>query len=73
MFAANAPGGLCATFGVPVYNCPNGKPIGMLASIYIPIIRGEQHQGYTFMFFTSDTYNPHPLMPYDLKSLRQCG
>jgi hypothetical protein len=64
-------GGLCATFGILVYDHPNGKPIGTLATD-MPIVRSEQRQGYTSLFFAPGTVDAH-LLPYDRKSLRQCG
>jgi hypothetical protein len=67
---AHKKGVLCATFGIPVYNRPNGNPIGELGAD-TSIIRGEQYQGYTFVYW-KDIGNWH-LMPYDPKDLKQCG
>ena len=72
---AHKRGALCATFGLPVYDRPNGKIIGLLWNGDLPIIRDHQSKGYSFMHFSSPTTkeSPHGLMPYSLKSLRQCG
>ena len=64
-------GDMCATFGIPVYNRPDGKPIGVLATD-IPFVQTERYQGYTFVFFTSEASDVH-LMPYNAKDLRECG
>ena len=66
-------GGLCATYGIPVYNRPNGTPIGELAGEMI-VVRGEQSHGYTFISSQpEDRGHSMPLMPYDPKNLKECG
>jgi len=62
----------CATFGIPVYNRPNGNPIGEVGTGTLPIVRGEQNQGYTFVYFPKDMENVH-LLPYSPNDLKQCG
>jgi hypothetical protein len=68
-------GGDCATYGIPVYDRPNGRPVGLLWNDDLPIIRGEQHEGFSFMYFSSPNTPDfiHGLMPYSIKALRGCG
>jgi hypothetical protein len=64
-------GGQCATFAIPVYDRPNGKPTGELVTD-IPIVLGERRQGYIFLFFSPDVEGVS-LMPFDPEDLRKCG
>jgi hypothetical protein len=67
-------GAYCATFAIPVYNRPDGTPIGeLIADEFIEgLVRGEQHHGYTFVSALPDNHD-HPLMPYNPEGLHQCG
>ena len=70
---AGKSGALCAVFGIPVYNRPNGTPIAELGNVINTVVRGEQHNGYTFVSALPDDHNAHPIMPYNPKDLHQCG
>jgi hypothetical protein len=68
-------GGICAVFGIPVYNRPNGTPIAELVSEMAVegVVRGEQHHGYTFVTTLPDYHAADVTLPYDPKNLNQCG
>ena len=84
---AHQKGVSCATYGIPVYDRPNGKPIGLLWNDDMPIIRGDQYQGYSFVYFNSSgratmdengqiklgETSMHTIMPYSLEALKSCG
>jgi hypothetical protein len=75
---AHKHGAGCAVWGLPVYSRPNGKPIGVLVEEAVAgehFVRGEQHQGYTLLFFDKESTNHSgfSLSPYDAKSLHICG
>jgi hypothetical protein len=68
-------GGSCATYGVPFYDRPNGKPIGLLwgeAQIHL----GEQSKDgkYTRIWSLEGQHKEDlGIMPYSLKALHGCG
>jgi Bacterial SH3 domain len=64
-------GGLCAVWSIPIYNRANGTPIAELVSVTIFVVRGEQHNGYTFVSTLPDEHGE--IMPYNPKNLNQCG
>jgi hypothetical protein len=74
---AHKRGAMCAVWGLPVYDRPNGKPIGELVGETVAgerFVRGEQRQGYTHLFFDAESHHHDGfLLPYNAKTLHICG
>jgi hypothetical protein len=63
----------CATYGVPFYDRPNGKPIGLLWGEAQIILGEKSNDGkYTRIWSKSDLKDVG-IMPYSLKALHECG
>ena len=63
-------GQMCATYGIPVYDRPGGKPIGLLWNETM-IVEGEQKEGYTFIYGIAG--DEIIMTPYSVQSLKACG
>jgi hypothetical protein len=68
-------GGLCATYGVPFFDRPNGKPIGLLwGEAQIKLGEKSEDGRYTHVYVPPEHYKKDMgIMPYSLKALRECG
>jgi hypothetical protein len=62
----------CAMYSVPVYDGPNGKPIGLLLG-EDTVQTGEKSKDGKWTRIWSQHKNDLKLMPYNLKTLRTCG
>jgi hypothetical protein len=68
-------GEMCATYGVPFYDRPNGKPMGLIWG-EAQIVLGEKSKDgkYTRVWSPPGTKKEAlGIMPYSVKSLRGCG
>jgi hypothetical protein len=68
-------GGLCATYGVPFFDRPNGKPIGLLwGEAQIKLGEKSEDRRYTHVYVPPEHHKKDMgIMPYSLKALRECG
>jgi hypothetical protein len=69
-------GGICATYVVPFYNRPGGKPVGLIWG-EMQIVLGEKSTDgkYTRVWTQPDVHvkDAAGMFPYTLKTLRGCG
>jgi hypothetical protein len=68
-------GGSCATYGVPFFDRPNGKPIGLLwGEAQIKLGEKSEDGRYTHIYVPPEHHKKDMgIMPYSLKALRECG
>ena len=69
--------GGCVNFGMPVYDRPEGKPIGVFNSEPYAgeyLVRSNQLHGYSLLHFDTKSKNHKGFLgPYNKKSLHECG
>ena len=68
-------GDLCATYGVPFFDRPNGNPAGLLwGEAQIELGEKSEDGKFTHVYVPPGQHKKDMgIMPYSLKALRECG
>ena len=66
-------GEVCATYGVPFYDRPNGKLIGLLWGEAQIILGEKSKDGKYTRIWSKSNLKDIGIMPYSIKALHECG